>query len=237
MKREFLDKYGLDTEAVDAILAENGRDISDMRAKWETATGKITELQGQVDTLTAQVADRDKDLTTLRTDLESAKGDGEKLTAAQTKIGEMETRYKADLDAMKGKLEADRYAFAVDAFLTDIDFASDRQRDIARRELMEKSFPLQDKTVMGAKEFIEALRESDPTAFKSKDTNGTDHEGGDGSGWEMGEPTGKPRFTKMLGSGNSSVGTGGSGGKKAGEYDALMAGFNRVRQPREQNAR
>lgn len=70
MKTEFLKGLGLEKEAIDKIMAENGKDIA---AEQE----KTKDLQAQLDTANNTIKDRDKQLETLKNstgDIETLKG-------------------------------------------------------------------------------------------------------------------------------------------------------------------
>lgn len=68
MKRKFLEDLGLEKEAVDKIMAENGNDIN-------AAKGELTSVQDQLKTAQATIAERDTQLQTLST----SAGDNEAL--------------------------------------------------------------------------------------------------------------------------------------------------------------
>ena len=68
MKREFLNKFELSEEQVNAIMAEHGKTVNAEKAK-------VTEFQTQAETLEQQLKDRDKDLK----ELQKNAGDNEEL--------------------------------------------------------------------------------------------------------------------------------------------------------------
>lgn len=59
MKREFLKGLGLDSDAIDKIMDENGKDI-------ENAKRGSSDLSAEIDKLKEQVKERDKQLETLK---------------------------------------------------------------------------------------------------------------------------------------------------------------------------
>lgn len=76
MKSDFLRELGItDQNVINAIMAENGKDVNAVK-------GNITELETRVNELTSQITERDTQLTTLK---ESVK-DNDKLTARITEL-------------------------------------------------------------------------------------------------------------------------------------------------------
>ena len=91
MKREFLEQLGLDKEKIEMIMAEYGKSFNGDKDKGE----QIASLEAQVNDLTNQLAQRDKQLA----DLESLEPEKMKETIAKLKLEnensakEMEGKY------------------------------------------------------------------------------------------------------------------------------------------------
>lgn len=68
MKRKFLEDLGLEKDAIDKIMAENGNDVNAAKADYET-------MKQQLDTVNTQIQERDKQLESLK----NASGDNEAL--------------------------------------------------------------------------------------------------------------------------------------------------------------
>lgn len=93
MKTAYLKELGItDQSVIDAIMAENGRDIERVKRNNES-------VQAEIDGLKAQIAERDGQLK----DLKKAVGDNEALT---TKLAELEEANKTAKTEYEGKLEA-----------------------------------------------------------------------------------------------------------------------------------
>lgn len=92
MKREFLKELGLADEAIDKIMAENGKDIETHKA---AAAGKETELATANQTI-QQLQEAVK------------KFDGVDVSALNKQIADLQTKYDTDIAAAKlgGALEA-----------------------------------------------------------------------------------------------------------------------------------
>lgn len=94
MKRKFLEDLGLTREQVDSIMTENGRDIEAAKSDYET-------LKQQLEAQTAQMAERDAQLETLK----KSAGDNEALTKQiadlQAENTAAKEKYESDMKALK----------------------------------------------------------------------------------------------------------------------------------------
>ena len=78
MKRKFLEDLGLEKDAIDKIMAENGSDVNAAKADYEAT-------KQQLESANAQIQERDKQLETLR----KSSGDNETL---QKQITDLQAR-------------------------------------------------------------------------------------------------------------------------------------------------
>lgn len=93
MKTAFLKELGINEQSViDAIMAENGRDIEKVKADSES-------IKVEIEGLKAQIAERDSQLK----ELKKSAGDNEVLT---TKLAELEETNKTMKAKYEGELEA-----------------------------------------------------------------------------------------------------------------------------------
>lgn len=178
MKREFLE--GLDLgegvklpkSAIDAIMAENGRDIE---AKNNTITTLTTErdgLQTQLNAANATIQSyKDMDI------------DGIK-----AKAGEWETKYNTDTQALKDQLSATEYGFAVKEAVAGLKFSSESAKKAFVADLTAKKLPLQEGKLLGLDDFAKTYKESDPDAFLPENYDKTPvvTRGGGGGGHTLG---------------------------------------------------
>ncbi|QBO36966.1 scaffolding protein [Periweissella cryptocerci] len=96
MKRDELKTKGLTDEQIDFVMDENGKDINDFRGQLTTATQERDNLQTQVDEVTKNLADAQKNggnskelqaqLDKLQDDLKTAQDNGQE-ALTQTKLG------------------------------------------------------------------------------------------------------------------------------------------------------
>lgn len=91
MKREFLEGLGLEKEAIDKIMAEHGKTV-------ESHKTKAAGLQSSIDDLTGQLAQRDKDLKTLKKQAEGSEG-------LQTQLADLQKKYDTDKKDYETKIK------------------------------------------------------------------------------------------------------------------------------------
>lgn len=131
MKRKFLEDLGLEKEVVDKILDENMKDIGTAKGEADTYKQQLETAQKEVQSLTGQVKERDKQLETLKNstgDIEEMKKQietlqGENKTAKQAHEAEMK-QLKVDFAVEKALTGAKaKNITAVKALLKDLDKA------------------------------------------------------------------------------------------------------------------
>lgn len=94
MKRKFLEDLGLEKEAIDKIMAENGNDVNAAKADYEA-------MKQERDTMATQVAERDKQLETLKNstgDMEALK---QQIITLQADNQAAKEKYDADMKELK----------------------------------------------------------------------------------------------------------------------------------------
>lgn len=156
MKREFLKDLGIESEAIDKIMAENGKDIEKAKGNADQQTTKVKELEAEVESLKGNIADRDKQLEDLKKeagDNETLKSQIEKLTkdnkdAAAKHEAEMEAvkkNHAIEAELMKARAKAIK---AVSSYIDTEKVTIDSKGNL-----------------VGLEEQIKALKESDETKF------------------------------------------------------------------------
>ena len=91
MKREFLESLGLEKEVIDKIMAEHGKSVEAQKAKAD-------DLKASLDDMKKQLEQRDNDLKQLK---KQAEGNEE----LQTKLADLEKRYKDEKAAYEAKIK------------------------------------------------------------------------------------------------------------------------------------
>lgn len=155
MKREFLE--GLDLgegvklskEAIDTIMAENGRDIEAQKNTITTLTTERDGLKTQLDTANKEIKSY-KDM-----DVEGIK----------QKATEWETKYNTDTQTLKDQLDAANYGFSIKEATAGLKFTSESARKAFVADLTAKKLPLQEGKLLGMDEFVKTYQTTDPNAF------------------------------------------------------------------------
>lgn len=149
MKREFLKKMELTDEQIDAIMAENGKDVNSSKEQ-------VNSLTTEKDGLQSQLTERDTQLK----DLKGKVKDSDELTAEIDKLQKANKEAKEKYDA---DLTAQQKSFLVDKALTN---AGARNAKAVSSLLDLDSVEVKDGKLTGLDDQLKALRESDGYMFK-----------------------------------------------------------------------
>ena len=160
MKREFLKDLGIESEAIEKIMAENGKDIEKAKGSSEQNAGKVKELEAEVASMKDTIAERDKQLEKLK----ETSGDNEQLKA---QIDKLTADNKAATEKHEAEMAALKKNHAIEAALAS-----------ARAKAVKAVTPYIDTekvsfdskgNITGLEEQIKALKESDETKFLFND--------------------------------------------------------------------
>lgn len=170
MKREFLKDMKLTDEQIDAIMAENGKDVNSLKEQ-------VNSLTTEKDGLQSQLTERDTQLK----DLKGKVKDSDELTAEIDKLQkankEAKEKYEADLTAQQK-------SFLVDKTLTN---AGARNAKAVSSLLDLDSVEVKDGQLIGLDDQLKALRESDGYLFK-EDQQPNEHQSQGGVRITGGQP-------------------------------------------------
>lgn len=155
MKKDELTTLGLTDEQADKVLALNGRDIEKHKKAAEDAKAEVTAL-------TQQLADRDKDIETL-------KAGAEDVDKVKQQLTELQTKYTNETADFQKRLDDRDYADALtSAFQAEkVVFTSKSAENAVRSELMANRLTLKDGKLEGFADRLKAMRDSDPGAFQA----------------------------------------------------------------------
>lgn len=174
MKREFIKELlpDITPETLDAIMAENGKDI-------EGPKNAVTQLTTERDALKTQLEAVNAEVKTFK-DLD--------VDGIKAKASEWETKYNAETQALKAQLDAEKYGFSVKEAVSGMKFTSESARKAFIADLTAKNLPMQEGKLLGMADFQKAYQEADPGAFAPADDDtvvitkgGTGGTGGAGS--------------------------------------------------------
>ena len=125
---------------------------------------EVAANKTKLDELTKQLAARDKDLAKLKADNKSEE--------LQKQLDELNAKYKQDTDDLNAKLSAQQADFAAEKLFGGYKFASDRVRKSVLDEFKGKGFKLENGEFVGGKEYLEGLKQSEPSVFAAEQKPG-----------------------------------------------------------------
>jgi hypothetical protein len=154
MKREFIKELvpDISKEALDAIMAENGKDVEAQKATVTSLTTERDGLKTQLEAANAEIKSY-KDL-----DVEGVKA----------KSAEWEQKYNTDTAALKTQLDDANYGFAVTGAVAGLKFSSESAKKAFVSDLTAKKLPLQEGKLLGLDDFTKTYKEADPNAFAAE---------------------------------------------------------------------
>ena len=157
ISRDKLLKIGLSNEQMEKIIALHGADIEELKAKSdELINSKTEELKKANESLESQIAERDKDLKTLK----KQAGDNEELT---NQFKELQNKYKQDTENLTKELQQTKLNSAVDSALVK---AKVRNSKAAKALLNMDEVKLNDKGELeGLNDQISSLQKTDGYLF------------------------------------------------------------------------
>lgn len=149
MKTEFLKELGITEQAtIDAIMAQNGKDINHAKSQQSTLETKVSDLE-------TQLADRDKQLK----DLKASVGDNEQLTK---KISELEDANKNAATEYENKIANIQKTHAIENGVRDSK-AKNSKAVMALLDIDKITF--ENGEVKGLSEQLEGLKTNEDTSF------------------------------------------------------------------------
>ena len=150
MEREFLKGLGLEKDAIDKIMAENGKDI-------ELEKGKLKDIQSQLVTANNTIKERDKQLETLK----NSPDNPEEL---KKQIQQLQDDNKAKDEAHQKEIKELKVNSALEKALTNAK-AKNAKAVQALLDLGDDVELNEDGTIKGLDEKIKALKKSDAYMF------------------------------------------------------------------------
>lgn len=173
ISREKLIKIGLSNEQMEKIVALHGADIEELKAKSdELINSKTEELKKANESLQSQIAERDKDLKSLK----KQAGDNEELT---NQFKDLQSKYKQDTENLSKELQQTKLNSAVDSALGK---AKVRNTKAAKALLNMDEVKLNDKGELeGLDNQINSLQKSDGYLFDQGSKEPYQPQGGDGN--------------------------------------------------------
>lgn len=120
---------------------------------------------GQIETLNENIKTRDTDLADLKNQLEAAGNDKEKLTEITEKFDTLQTQYNDAKTEYEGKLQKQKYEFAVKDFANSQTFTSGAAKREFIRSMTEKELKMENDAILGAEDFLETYKTENADSF------------------------------------------------------------------------
>jgi phenylalanyl-tRNA synthetase alpha subunit len=146
------------------LTADQTKQIGEVMSKEFVPADTAAADKTKLEELTKQLAARDKDLEKLKADNKSEE--------LQKQLDELNAKYKQDTDDLNAKLSAQQADFAAEKLFGGYKFASDRVRKSVLDEFKGKGFKLENGEFVGGKEYLEGLKQSEPSVFAAEQKPG-----------------------------------------------------------------
>lgn len=125
----------------------------------------IASKDTQIDQLNSTIKERNKDLAGLKTQLEEAGTDAEKLTQLTGEFDTLKTKYDDDTKAFKAQLKKQAYEFAVKEFAGTKEFTSNAAKRDFIQSMIAKDLKMENDMILGAEDFVTAYSADNADAF------------------------------------------------------------------------
>lgn len=146
------------------LTADQTKQIKEVVGKEFVPAEAAAADKTKLEELTKQLAARDKDLEKLKADNKSEE--------LQKQLDELNAKYKQETYDLTAKLTAQESDFAAEKLFSGYKFASDRVRKSVLDEFKGKGFKLENGEFLGGKEYLEGLKQSEPSVFAADEKPG-----------------------------------------------------------------
>jgi len=136
-------------------------------------TGDLQAKDEQIKTLNETIATRDTDLGALKTKLEAAGADTEKLATLTNDFTALQSKYTEDTKNYEAKLTRQAYEFAVREFANEKKFTSQAAKRDFTQSMIAENLKFKDGKILGAEDFVQSYTANNADAFvaENPDTN------------------------------------------------------------------
>lgn len=161
-------------EAFDKAVLENYKtvkEVEQVREKLEAAEKDRDSYKAKYDT---DIAQRDTDLASLKSQLEEAGQSKDKLTALQKSLDEAQEKYNTDKANWEKQLADEQYAHSVDEAVREIKFSSNAAKKVFVDELKANPLQVKDGSLLGFTDYVNVYKEQNPDSFLAEDDGAGD---------------------------------------------------------------
>lgn len=156
MKREFLKSLGLEDEAIDKIMAENGKDLEKTKSATEKTNQELEKIKSELEAKEQLINDANAEIEKFK----SMDIDGIKQSADEWK-----NKYEADTKTLKEQLAQNDYNFAVKEFVGQYKFTNDFVKDAFIENFKKQELKLNEGKFLGADDYVKNFMEKNPGVF------------------------------------------------------------------------
>lgn len=156
----------------DALVKENKVKFADLSEGNYVSKSKYDDDLNAKDTsitkLNDTIAQRDKDLADLQTQLKDAGTDTSKLAELQTNFDTLQNKYTEDMKAYQQQLADQKYEFAVKEFANSKEFTSHAAKRDFVSQLLNEKLKMKGDDIIGADDFANSYAKDNADAFVTK---------------------------------------------------------------------
>lgn len=125
----------------------------------------INAKNQEIETLNGTIATRDTDLNNLKSKLEEAGTDADKLATLQTDLSTLQGKYDNDIKEYQSQLAKQAYEFAVKEFAGSKKFTSNAAKRDFIQSMLAKDLKMENDKILGAEDFVTAYSKDNADAF------------------------------------------------------------------------
>jgi hypothetical protein len=171
MKKEELIALGVDEEVAKKIMAINGTDIENAKAKAGQATEKLTQ---ELENANSKLQEKDKLLEEANVQIENFKGmdvEGIKKAADEykAKYEQSAAEAKTKEEEYQQKLTEQAYEFKLNETVSSLKFPNELTKSAFMNELKAKKLPLEGEKLLGFEDYIKEVGEKNPGLFVTEE--------------------------------------------------------------------
>ena len=131
----------------------------------------LASKDDQIKTLNDTITNRDTDLTSLKTKLEAAGADADKLATLTNDFTALQTKYTEDTKNYQAQLSKQAYDFAVREHANTKKFTSEAAKREYIRSMSAENLKLKDDVIIGAEDFDKLYMEKNADSFVTENPN------------------------------------------------------------------
>ena len=131
----------------------------------------IAAKDSEISTLNGTITQRDTDLGNLKTQLEAAGADAQKLQELTNNFTTLQGKYDNDMKSYKEQIKKQAYEFAVKDFANGKKFTSNAAKRDFIQSMTAKDLKIENGIILGAEDFVTAYSKDNADAFVTEDPN------------------------------------------------------------------